>query len=329
MGIQSLTIFVVCTVVHLLPGAELTQRYRATLDFREQPRGYEWASGPQDVWRLKEFNYALGDVFRLRLGPSQVVFGCHDSNVVWAAIFPEQAGEILAASPGNGEHVTSVWLRSHPARLGELFPNAIVTGQGDALMVAQAKRLAAYKVIACWQSGGLPMIPRKNSVTFDLETREGPRRFYSLDTETGKLLAVDFFGDRPLPIPKPLDSQAALAVFDKVWNAFDREYAMFAIKPHVDWPQLRETYRPRAATTKNNHDLAAVISEMLDHLEDLHVYVEADGQYVPGYNRDRPMNANPKATWLRAAAIEAKIENQPLGIAHLAEQLLPLPPRRE
>jgi hypothetical protein len=277
--------------------SQLTQRYRATLDFSEQPRGYEWTCGPQDVWRLKEFGYALGDVFRIRLGPSQVVFGCHDSNVVWAAIFPEQPGEILAASPGKGEHVTSVWLRFHPARVGELFPNAIVAGQGDASMVAQAKRLAAHKVIACWQSGGLPMIPMRTSLTFDLETREGPRRFYSLDTETRRLLApVDAFRDRPLPNPKPLDSQAALAVFDKVWNAFDREYAMFAIKPKVDWRKLRETYRPRAAATKSNHELAAVVSEMLDHLEDLHVYVEIDGQYVPGYKRDRPLNANAKAT---------------------------------
>ena len=48
---------------------------------------------------------------------------------------------------------------------------------------------------------------------------------------------------------------------------------MFAIKPKVDWAKLRETYRPRAAAAKTNHELATIISEMLDHLEDLHVYV--------------------------------------------------------
>jgi len=34
---------------------DFSDRYRATLDFSEQPKGYEWSTGPQDVWRLKEF----------------------------------------------------------------------------------------------------------------------------------------------------------------------------------------------------------------------------------------------------------------------------------
>jgi hypothetical protein len=256
MGVQSPVVSWAFAVLSSFPGGDLTERYPATLDFSEQPQGYEWACGPADVWRLKEFGYALGDVFRIRLGPSV-----------------------------------------HPARVGELFPNAIVAAQGDASMVAEAKRLAAHEMTACWQSGGLPMIPVKNSVTFDLEIRDGARRFYSLDTATGKLVApVGAFRNRPLPRPKPLSSQEALAVFEKVWNAFDRGYAMFAVKPGVDWAKLRESYRSRAAAAHSNHELAAVVSEMLDHLEDLHVYVEVDGQYRAGYTRDRPLNANAKAT---------------------------------
>ena len=199
---------------------DLTQRYRATLDFSEQGRGYEWTTAPQDVWRLTEFGYALGDAFRVKLGPSQVVFGCHESNVVWAAILPNQPGEIVAASSGQGEHVTSIWLRFHPARLGELFPERIVAGQGDASVLPRAKRLAAHKMISCWQSGNQPMIPWKKSVTFDLETREGSRRFYSLDTDTGEVQYVNFFRTRALPAAKPLDTKTAVAVFDKVWSAF-------------------------------------------------------------------------------------------------------------
>jgi len=59
--------------------------------------------------------------------------------------------------------------------------------------------------------------------------------------------------------------------------------------------KLRQTYRPRAAAVSTNHELASIISEMLDHLEDLHIYVTVDGEYIPGYSRDRPLNANPKA----------------------------------
>lgn len=90
----------------------------------------------------------------------------------------------------------------------------------------------------------------------------------------------------------PLDEKAALAAFDKVWEAFDREYAMFAIKPNVDWARLRETYRRRAAASKTNQELGNVIAEMLNHLEDLHVYIQVDGEHLPGYNRRGLLNAN-------------------------------------
>jgi hypothetical protein len=103
---------------------------------------------------------------------------------------------------------------------------------------------------------------------------------------------IDLLGPRYGTV---LDEKAALAIFDKVWDAFDREYAMFVIKPNVDWAKLRKTYRPRAAAAKENQDLAAVLSEMVSNLEDLHVYVQVDGEFVPGYNRNRPLNANARA----------------------------------
>ena len=122
-----------------LLATDLTQRYRATLDFSEQGRGYEWTTAPQDVWRLTEFGYALGDAFRVKLGPSQVVFGCHESNVVWAAILPNQPGEIVAASSGQGEHVTSIWLRFHPVRAGRAFSRADRGRPGRCLGAASRK----------------------------------------------------------------------------------------------------------------------------------------------------------------------------------------------
>jgi len=90
---------------------DLGKQYPATLDFSEQPRGLDWTCGPEDIWRLKEFSYAMGKEFGIRLGPSQVVFGRHETNVVWAVILPDEPGEILAAKQGKGEHITSVWLR--------------------------------------------------------------------------------------------------------------------------------------------------------------------------------------------------------------------------
>jgi carboxyl-terminal processing protease len=291
-GLVSLLGLILCGVACAEP-VDLGKQYPATLDFSEQPRGLDWTCGPEDIWRLKEFSYAMGKEFAIRLGPSQVVFGRHETNVVWAVILPDEPGEIIAAKQGKGEHITSVWLRFHPARVTELFPAEIVLSQGDAGKKAPALRIAAYKMNACWQAGNLPMIPMKESLTLDLETREGKRWFISLDTMAKKI--VHFSSHKPMPESKPIDEKTALEIFDAVWNAFDHEYAMFAIKPKVDWDKLRETYRPRAAIAKNNQDLASAIAEMLNQLEDLHVYVEVDGQYIPGYNRDRPLNANPNA----------------------------------
>jgi hypothetical protein len=282
--------------VALAHAIDLGQRYPATLEYSEQSEGYSWTCTAQDIWRLKEFRYALGDEFSIRLGPAQVIFGCHGTNVVWAVVIPDQPGEIVAAKAGQGEHITSIWLRFHPARVGELFPAAGVLGPGDAAARPLALRVAAHKMHGCWQANNQPTIPQRKTINLDIDTREGQRRFYySADTESGKVNYVDAFRTRPVPAVKPLDSQAALTAFDKVWQAFDREYAMFAIKPQVDWAQLRTVYRPRAAAAKTNQELATIIGEMLDHLEDLHVYVQVDGTYVPGYRRDRPLNANPAA----------------------------------
>jgi hypothetical protein len=104
--------------------------------------------------------------------------------------------------------------------------------------------------------------------------------------------AIDLVGP---PNSPPLDRKTATTVFDNVWDAFDCEYAMFAIKPNVDWAKLKKIYRPRAAVADDNRELATVITNMLNHLEDLHVYVQVDGEDTPGYHRQRPLNANHRA----------------------------------
>ena len=111
---------------------DLGKRYPATLDFSEQAKGLVCTCGPEDIWRLKEFNYSMGDDFGIRLGPSQVVLGRHDTNALWAVVFPDEPGEIVAAEQGKGSHITSIWLRFNPARVAELFPAETVLGQGDA-----------------------------------------------------------------------------------------------------------------------------------------------------------------------------------------------------
>ena len=295
MGRGLLTVIALWSALDSSRAADLAAQYPATLDHAEQARGLEWTCGEKDVWRLTEFVWATGTKFRIEVGPAQVVFGCHDTNVVWAAIIPDEPGKLVAAEQGQGERVTGVWMRFHPKRLGDLFPAETVSGRGEKSMIVWGKRLAAHKIGACWQSDNRPVIPWKRSLTLDLDTREGPRRFYSIDTDAETVQYVDTFRRRPLPRLQPIDRATALAAFDTVWQAFDREYAMFTVKPNVDWAELRDVYRPRVEEAGTSYETAAVIGEMLARLEDLHVHVKAGGEHLPGYNRPRPQNARRKA----------------------------------
>ena len=116
-----------------------------------------------------------------------------------------------------------------------------------------------------------------------------------MDTTLGAVRYIDAFRKRTVPGVNRVNAATTQEAFDEVWQAFDREYAMFAIKPQVDRAKLRERYRPRVAVATTSQELATILAEMLDHLEDLHVYVQLNGTYVPGYQRDRPLNANHKA----------------------------------
>lgn len=272
-------------------GVDLGKRYPATLDYDPNGKAYDWTCGEGDVWRLKSFNFVMKDAFTVETGAAQVVFGCHESDVLWAAVLPEQPGRLTRKGIAGEESVTSIWLRLNPARVGELFPAATVIGPGSAVLL-MGRRLAAFKMGSSWQSGGKPMVPARGSLTVDMETRGGPRRFFSVDTEKGTTQYVAAFEARRLPVTKPLDAAAATKAFEEVWQAFDREYAMFAIKPQVDWTALSGQYAPRAAAARSTYELAAVLGEMLANLEDLHVHVSVGGEFIPGFNRERLLNGN-------------------------------------
>lgn len=271
---------------------DLGERYRATLDYSEQRQSYDWTCQKEDIWRLTAFRFEIDDRFCAELGPSHVVFGRHGSNVLWAAVLPDEPGALSNAPVGRGEHITSVWLRFHPSRVGEFFPPGTVSGQGDAALLSAATRLAMHKFRNSWHAGKRAIVPPRNSVIVDLETREGARRFYSIDTSERTVQYFDSFRTKPLPAPHAIDRSAALEAFDSVWEAFDRQYAMFVLKPEVDWGELRDTYRAQATTATTDHELGVVLSKMLAHLKDLHVHVQVGDEEVPGYDRERPLNAS-------------------------------------
>jgi len=58
--------------------------------------------------------------------------------------------------------------------------------------------------------------------------------------------------------------------FEKLWNAYDANYALFDVKP-VDWRALYHVYRPQVTSETTDDELFSIMSSMLGHLNDNHV----------------------------------------------------------
>jgi len=96
----------------------------------------------------------------------------------------------------------------------------------------------------------------------------------------------------PSPALTAFTPETASAAFDQLWEAFDRDYAMFVLRPEVDWAQLREQWRPLAVKSASPAELANVCAELLKPLRDLHIYVRLNDKALPVFNRPRSANAN-------------------------------------
>src|SRR5262245_33208717 len=125
MRARRASILLILLLTAAATGAEpvdLAKVYPATLDASDTPQGYAWTCDDNDVWQLSGFVFDVKDQIRIEVKSARVVFGRHETNALWAAIFPDEPGDLVKASTGQGEHITSLWLRFHPARVGELFP---------------------------------------------------------------------------------------------------------------------------------------------------------------------------------------------------------------
>ncbi len=196
---------------------------------------------------------------------------------------PQTPGELLTAF--NRQHPRNA--TSHHFRTqvigGELVGHICIDGEtGRDAVLTMLRRNRALALVGCEKA-----------------TPESLAKHKAIKSES--------LSARASAAPRPIDQAAALRAFDTVWRAFDREYAMFAIKPKVDWAKLRQTYRPRAARARDDRALGKVLSDMLAHLEDLHVYVKAGSAVIPGYTRRRLTNAN----WRAAADLIGRITETP------------------
>ena len=64
------------------------------------------------------------------------------------------------------------------------------------------------------------------------------------------------------------------ALFEELWRAFDRTYALFGAK-HVDWDALYAVYRPRVRAETTDDQLFDILASLLKHLNDNHVWLRS------------------------------------------------------
>jgi hypothetical protein len=76
--------------------------------------------------------------------------------------------------------------------------------------------------------------------------------------------------------PRP-GAKALTTAFDALWDDMDRHYSYFALKK-IDWKALKHRYRSRAAAAGDLREFLEVLTEMLGHLRDGHVWVDFEGR---------------------------------------------------
>ena len=275
---------------------DLLERYPTKLTegdvVPERARMVEFGGG--DIFRLPSFRLEVGKTLRVETGSADLGIGHCVDGAVWAVVIPREGGELTGSATNRAETISHVWLRFHPKEITRLFPPETVLANGGSNLVWQMRAIADSKMTSSWQAGGRAIIPGPNDMTVDVDTKAGPRRFFVVDTGAGTANYVAAFEKRAVRQPPNLTTHLAAEVFDKLWGAFDEKYAMFVLRPEVDWVKLREQYRPLALQSKSAYEFAGVCADLLRPLRDLHVWLTAGSSSVPVYNRPRTANANPQ-----------------------------------
>jgi len=274
----------------------LLQRYPTKLTAGDtqpdQARPWEFTDG--DIFRLTRFRLEVGKELRVEVGPADAGIGHCADGAVWAVIIPSTSGALTSPMTDRSA-IAHVWLRFHPKEIARLFPPETVSAGGATNLLAQMRVIANAKITSSWQAGGRAIIPEPKDITVDVDTKDGPRRFFSVDTEAQTAQYVAAFENNSVPQPPVLTSKLAEETFDQLWEAFDLKYAMFVLRPEVDWAKLRAQYRPQALASRSTYEFAQVCADLLKNLRDLHIWLTVAEANVPVFNRARPANANPRA----------------------------------
>lgn len=289
---------------------DLAEVYPTTLtDGDADPsRARPWVFTASDIYHLTGFSFGVGPGFRVETGAADLGVGHCTDGAVWGVVIPRAGGTFTSDVSAQPEPISHVWLRFHPKIVGSLFPTPTVLADGNQALAAEIGVIANFKLRSSWHAGNNVMIPPPNELTVDVDTVGGPRRFFDVDTSSAEAHYYSDFEQSSVPVPPGITADLAASTFDQLWSAFDRDYAMFVLRPEVDWTALKEQYRPQALASKSAYEFAEACADMLRPLRDLHVWLTLAGANVTVYDRPRFSNANPSAyesllaIWIRPAS---------------------------
>ena len=276
---------------------DLLKRYPTSLTGGDTSgqRARNWRFEKQDQFTLSGFKMRIGEQLGISFGAADLGIGRSKDGAVWAAAIPRGKALLASKATGKTESVSHLWFRFHPKLVSQLFPPTTVSEASGPTAIDNLRRIANRKMQSSWQANGRALIPEPHIITVDVDTAGGPRRFFVIDRQAGTVKYHASFEVQTVPLTPPFNPGLAGKAFDDLWNAFDKEYAMFGLRPKVDWNQLRDEYRSRALGAKTTTEFAGICNDLLKSLEDLHVYVSVAGDILPAYSRPRPLNANVKA----------------------------------
>ena len=276
---------------------DLLERYPTKLTEGDTTGGENraWEFSSADVFRLSRFSFEMGKSLQVEIGLADLGVGHCADGAVWAVVIPREAGKLGSTALHHEETISHVWLRFHPKEIDRLFPPDTAFSDGKTDLAAEMRAIARHKFGGSWHAGDKALIPPPKGMTVDVDSKDGVRRFFVVDKEANEAEYVAAFERQDFKPPPPMGLATAEQAFDKLWEAFDRSYAMFALRPEVDWAKLRQDYRPKALASKSSYEFAATCADMLKPLRDLHVWLTLAGANVPVFHRPRAANANPSA----------------------------------
>ena len=174
-------------------GVDLLARYPTTLTGGETSTCTRrtWEFTEADVFRLTGFSFRVGDAVRVEVGSADLGIGHSVDGAVWAVIIPRTGG-ILTSQPIDGEEaIASALLSFHPKVISQLFPPATVFSDGNGSRISQIRALAQLGV------GSPACILEPKHISLNVETKDGERRWFPVNTDAQTAEFISQVGDRP------------------------------------------------------------------------------------------------------------------------------------